>query len=198
MLHAYSNPFNLKDQILSCYQLLLCTATWGRAHTTHGKQHSSPAASGSQLAAPPGTPPSATIPHCTQAGARDRLPSWTRVILSGKWLTGKQSWGLLWLVLPGSSQAFSNLHMPGRRMLNAPHDSPFPHFVWVLFWLTLWQWSMNYKGWILQSLAFCIGMYVRETWVLRRYKSYPINEEAFYITVQRCKWSARQPGIRLQ
>lgn len=59
MLHAYSNPFNLKDQILSCYKLLLCTATWGRAHTTHGKQPSSRAASGSQLAAPPGTAPSA-------------------------------------------------------------------------------------------------------------------------------------------
>lgn len=76
----------------------------------------------------------------------------------------------LWLVLPGSSLAFSNRQMPGGRMVNASHDFPFPHFVWVLFWLTLWQWSMNCKGWILKSLVLCIGIYVRETRVLRRYK----------------------------
>lgn len=194
MLHAYSSPFNLKDQILSCWQLILRTAVWGRAHTIHGKQHSSPAASGSQLAAHPGTPPSAPpFPTERKLGHGTNLPRRARGISSGKWLAGYSdlfSLGLVWPSVIFRCQA------GGCWML--PQDSPFPHFVWVLFWLTLWQWSVNYKGWVLQSLVFCIGMYVRETWVLRRYKSYPINEEAFYITVQRCKWSARQPGIRLQ
>lgn len=60
-------------------------------------------------------------------------------------------------------------------MVNAPRDFPFPHFVRVLFWLTLWQGSMNYMGRILKSLVLCIDIYVRERWVLRRYKK-PSNQ----------------------
>lgn len=112
-------------------------------------------------------------PSECKLGHGTSFPSGIRVIVSGKRLAGKHSWGLLWLVLPGSSLAFSNLQMPGRRMANTPHDSPFPHLVWMLFWLTLWQWSMNYKGWILQNLVLCIDIYVRETRVLRRYKKLP-------------------------
>lgn len=56
------------------------------------------------------------------------------------------------------------------RLEDGERSFPFPHFVPVLFWLTSWQRSVNYKGRILKRLVLCIDIYVRKTWVLRRYK----------------------------
>lgn len=76
----------------------------------------------------------------------------------------------------GTTQTSSAWVLSGRqyssegRLEDGECSFPFPHFVPVLFWLTSWQRSMNYKGRILKSLVLCIDIYVRKTWVLRRYK----------------------------
>lgn len=110
-----------------------CTAVWGRACATHGKKLSSKATAGSQLAANllHRCHHSSTSGECKLEHGTSFL-SWIRVILSGKRLAVKQGWVLLWLVLPGSSLAFSNLQIPGTRMVNAPRDFPFPRFVQVV------------------------------------------------------------------